>query len=437
MDISVFGLGYVGVVTAALLAKRDHRVVGVDKNPLKVESLNEGTSPIIEPGLQDIVSEVVGDGRFRATDDVQEAIDNSTMSLVAVGTPSRVNGSLELDAVKAVSREIAEALAKKRPDQHTVVIRSTVLPGTVETVVLPLLEASGMKAREGLGVSFNPEFLREGTSVKDYYNPPFTVIGARNEEIGGRVAELYEGIEAPVIQVPIRVAEMVKYVCNAFHALKVTFANEIGRMCRVDGIDSHTVMDIICQDTKLNISKAYMLPGFAFGGSCLPKDLRALLYHARRNDVEMPVIDNILPSNTQQVELAMRLITELGNKRVALLGLSFKDGTDDVRESPMVALAERLIGKGYDLTIYDETVSFSRMIGANREFLQRQIPHVVSLLTQDLDATVARADTLVIGCSSPEVAQIVENPPEGKAVVDLVRAAKTPMDSDQYSGIAW
>jgi len=437
MEISVLGLGYVGVVTAAMLARKGHTVIGVDTNPLKVDSLNSGTSPILEPGLQEIVAEAVANGNLKATSDAEEAIGHSTVSFIAVGTPSKSNGGLDLTAVSAVSRDVAKALRRKTPPRHIVVVRSTVLPGTTETVVRPILEESGMGAGERLGLSFNPEFLREGTSVKDYDNPPFTVIGASDRATGETVAELYSGIEAEVIHAPIRVAEMVKYVCNTFHALKVTFANEIGRLCRADGIDSHTVMDIICRDTKLNISKAYLKPGFAFGGSCLPKDLRAMLYRAKERDVDMPVISSVLPSNAQQLDKAVEIVRDLGGKRVSLLGLSFKVGTDDVRESPMVALAERLIGKGYDVRIYDEHVSLSRMIGANREFLERQIPHIVSLLSGDLGETVAHGETLVIGDGSDAITAVAQNPPDGKAVVDLVRAVKDPGASDSYYGIAW
>ena len=437
MDISVLGLGYVGTVTAALLARSGHRVIGVDSNPLKVESLNAGTSPILEPGLQEIVSAMVQSGALRATCDTADAIEHSTLSLIAVGTPSRANGSLDLAAIETVCRDIAAALKRKQGGEHTVVVRSTVLPGTCETIVLPLLLESGRALGNGLSLCFNPEFLREGTSVKDYAHPPFTVIGAEDRKAGEMVAALYAGIDAPVLHVPLRVAEMVKYVCNTFHALKVTFANEIGRLCGAEGIDSHQVMDIICMDTKLNISRAYMKPGFAFGGSCLPKDLRALLYRAKERDVDLPLLGRIMESNNLQVALAMDAVRRLGGKRVALLGLSFKEGTDDVRESPMVALAEQLIGKGYDVRIFDEHVSLSRMIGANREFLHRQIPHIVSLLSQDLESTVAGAQVLVVADGSPRIARLAQDPPPGKKVLDLVRAAKDKRTDGNYVGLAW
>jgi len=437
MDISVFGLGYVGVVTAALLARRGHRVVGVDTNPLKVESLNSGASPIIEPELPEIVSDAVAAGRLSATQDAVQAVRSTGLSFVAVGTPSLPNGNLDLRAVRTVSRDIAAGLREKKDEEHIVVLRSTVLPGTTESVVLPVLEESGKRAGADLALCFNPEFLREGSSVRDYYHPPFTIIGAEDGRAAGVVAKLYEGIDAPLIRVGIRVAEMVKYACNAFHALKVTFANEIGRLCRAEGIDSHEVMRILCQDTKLNISSAYLRPGFAFGGSCLPKDLRAMLYRAKERDVELPVLSHVLHSNELQVELALGMVTAFGRKPVALLGLSFKEGTDDVRESPMVNLAERLIGKGYEISIYDENVNLSRLIGANRQYLERHIPHIMSLLCGSVEEAVSRADVLVVADKTPRVAAVAKNPPPGKAVVDLVRAIEGAASSPLYHGIAW
>ena len=438
MEISVFGLGYVGVVTAALVARKGHRVIGVDTNPLKVESLNAGISPILEPELPEIVAEMVRAGRLEATQDATHAVRSTELSFIAVGTPSLPNGNLDLRAVHSVSHDIASGLKEKKGGEHVVVLRSTVLPGTTENVVLPILETSGMKRGNGLSVIFNPEFLREGTSVRDYYNPPFTVIGADDAAAAvENVAALYDGIPAPLITVGLRVAEMIKYACNAFHALKVTFANEIGRLCRAEGIDSHVVMDILCRDTKLNISPAYLRPGFAFGGSCLPKDLRAMLYRAKERDVELPVLSHVLHSNDLQIEQALRLITGLGRRPIALLGLSFKEGTDDVRESPMVNLAERLIGKGYQVTIYDENVNLSRLIGANKQYLEQHIPHIVSLLCKSVDEAVAKADVLVLAEKTPRLAALAESPPPGKVVVDLVRASNGRTCGSRYIGIAW
>ena len=369
MRLSVFGLGYVGCVSAACFAREGHEVVGVDVSATKVEIINSGKSPIVEAGVGELIEEMVRAGRLRATTDAADAINNSEVSLICVGTPSNANGSLDLTFIKRVCKEIGAALETKR-ERHTVVIRSTMLPGTIESVVVPALEVySGKVAGRDFGVCINPEVLREGTSLRDFYAPPFTLIGADEEDVAARVRRLYAKIDAPLFVTGIKAAEMVKYACNCFHALKVSFANEIGNICKELGIDSHQVMDVFAKDTKLNLSPYYLKPGFAFGGSCLPKDLRAIAYKAKELDVDVPLLAAILPSNRMQVERAVGMVLRTGKKRVGVLGFSFKAGTDDLRESPMVSLIETLIGKGMQLSIYDREVSSARLIGANKEYI--------------------------------------------------------------------
>lgn len=436
--ISVFGLGYVGAVSLACLADNGHEVIGVDVNPLKVNIINEGRSPIIEHGLDDLMRKGVEAGSIRALTDSREAVHATELSIICVGTPSNTNGSLDLRYVQRVSHEIGEALAEKDA-YHIVVLRSTVLPGTTEEVVIPALEqASGKKCGVDFGVCFNPEFLREGSSIKDFYNPPFTVIGADEPKVAESVQQLYSGLSAPLQVVPVRVAEMVKYACNAFHALKVTFANEIGNICKVSGIDSHKVMDIFCLDTKLNLSPYYLTPGFAFGGSCLPKDLRALLYHGRHFDQNLPVLESILPSNNLQVERAYRMVTQAGSKRVGVLGFSFKAGTDDLRESPIVELIEKLIGKGYKIQLYDKNVSLANLHGANRTYIEKEIPHIAQLMADTIDEVIESSDVILIGNGSPEFANVRERVNGRHVIIDLVRVVGRDAVSDhQYQGIGW
>ena len=437
MRLSVFGLGYVGCVSAACFAREGHEVVGVDVNPVKVEIINSGKSPIVEAGVGELIAEVVAAGRLRATNDSGEAVAASEMSLVCVGTPSRENGSLDLTYVKRVCQEIGAALEGKAA-RHTVVIRSTMLPGTVEGVVVPTLEVySGKKAGRDFGVCINPEFLREGTSLKDFYSPPFTLIGADEEETAARVRRLYARVDAPLRVTGVKAAEMVKYACNCFHALKVSFANEIGNVCKGLGIDSHEVMDIFCQDSKLNLSPYYLKPGFAFGGSCLPKDLRAINYKAKELDVEVPLLSAILPSNRRQVERAVEMVLRTGRKRVGVLGFSFKAGTDDLRESPMVALIETLIGKGMQLAVYDRDVSLARLFGANKEYIEREIPHISQLMRADLGEVLEDSDVLVIGNKAEEFRQIEGRLRPDQIVIDLVRLFDGRASGDTYQGICW
>jgi GDP-mannose 6-dehydrogenase len=438
MKVSVFGLGYVGCVSAASFANDGHEVVGVDVNPGKVASINEGRSPIVENGLDDLIRDSVARGALRATQSSAEAVAESDVSLLCVGTPSRRNGSLDLSYLERVCEEIGEALTDK-DRYHVVVVRSTVLPGTTHDVVIPALEReSGKTYGEDFGVSVNPEFLREGTALHDFRNPPLTLVGHNHAADATGTVALYEKVGAPVVSTSIRTAEMIKYASNTWHALKVTFANEIGNLCKRLEIDSHQVMDIFCQDQKLNLGSYYLKPGFAFGGSCLPKDLRALQYRAKEVDLELPVIQSILGSNQRQIQHALDLIVETAKKRVGLLGFSFKAGTDDLRESPIVILGEMLLGKGYQLCIYDRNVSLAKLVGANKEYIERQIPHLSSLLCETIDEVIERSDVLVVGNKAAEFDEALTRTRPDQTVIDLVRVrtdlSKIPAT---YEGICW
>ncbi|CAM3718925.1 GDP-mannose 6-dehydrogenase [Ectopseudomonas chengduensis] len=420
MRISIFGLGYVGAVCAGCLSARGHDVIGVDISANKIDLINNGKSPIVEPGLEELLQQGLRQGRLRGTTDVAAAVLESDVSFICVGTPSKKNGDLELNYIEGVCREIGMAMRDKN-ERHTVVVRSTVLPGTAKNVVLPILEdCSGKKAGVDFGLAVNPEFLRESTAIKDYDFPPMTVIGELDKASGDLLASIYEELDAPIIRKDIEVAEMIKYTCNVWHAAKVTFANEIGNIAKAVGVDGREVMDVVCQDHKLNLSKYYMKPGFAFGGSCLPKDVRALNYRAGSLDVEAPLIGSLMRSNAAQVQKAFDIIASHDSRKVALLGLSFKAGTDDLRESPQVELAEMLIGKGFDLSIYDRNVEYARVHGANKEYIESKIPHVSSLLNSDLDDVVAKADIIVLGNSDERFAKLAEQAPSGKRVIDLV-----------------
>ncbi len=436
MKLSLFGLGYVGCVSAACLA-RVTPVIGVDVNPTKVEMVNAGRSPIVEPGVAELISEMVSNKRLRATTDSREAVLDSQISLVCVGTPSNPNGSLDLRYVERVCQEIAEALQEKE-ERHVVVIRSTMLPGTVEQLIIPTLEKhSGKRVGVDFDVCINPEFLREGTSLKDFYSPPFTLIGADSATVAEKVAKLYEGIEAPLFITELKTAEMVKYTSNCFHALKVSFANEIGNICKAVGVDSHEVMKIFCEDTKLNISSYYLKPGFAFGGSCLPKDLRALNYKAKEFDLEVPVLASILPSNRMQIERAVEMVMRTGRKRIGVLGFSFKAGTDDLRESPMVTLIETLSGKGFQLAVYDRDVSVARLVGANKEYIEREIPHISRLMRSSVGEVLEDSDVVIIGNKGEEFREIDAKLRGDQIVLDLVRLFDRRSDGNSYEGICW
>lgn len=437
MKLSVFGLGYVGCVSAACLADAGNEVVGVDVNPTKVEIINAGKSPIVETGIDELIGEVVRSGRLRATTDSARAIRDSDLSLVCVGTPSNQNGSLDLRHVQQVCREIGAAL-KTKDERHVVVIRSTMLPGTVQHTVVPAVEeTSGKKAVTDFGICINPEFLREGSSLKDYYAPPFTLIGADDEQTASAVQRLYANINAPVFTTSLKTAEMVKYVCNCFHALKVSFANEVGNICKALEIDSHEVMHVFCQDTKLNLSPYYLKPGFAFGGSCLPKDLRAINYKAKELDVEAPVLAAILPSNRLQIERAIEMVVRSGKKRVGVLGFSFKAGTDDLRESPMVTLIETLIGKGFEVAIYDRDVSLARLFGANKEYIEREIPHISKLMRDTIDGVLTDSDIIIIGNQAEEFRSVADRLRMDQQLIDLVRLFDARTSNENYQGICW
>lgn len=400
MRISVFGLGYVGCVSAACLAHDGHHVIGVDINPQKVQMLQMGRSPIIEPGLDALVEEGISSERLCVTTDGVTAVTNSDVSLICVGTPSNGNGSLKVDYVENVCRQIGAVLADK-PSDHVVIIRSTVLPGTVQGTMLPILEeASGKKAGVDFGLCMNPEFLRESTAIDDYYKPSYIVIGELNTASGDAVESMYEHVDAPFIRTSIQTAEMVKYASNAYHALKISFANEIGNLCRAQGIDGREMMEIFVQDTQLNVSSAYLKPGFAFGGSCLPKDIRALLYRAKERDLSLPVLSAVLDSNERQIQRGIEMVERTGMKKIGVMGLSFKAGTDDVRESPIVTLIETLIGRGYQVQVYDETVRPERLIGANKAFLERELPHIASIMRSSIDEVLQEVEVVVIANAS-------------------------------------
>jgi GDP-mannose 6-dehydrogenase len=437
MKLSVFGLGYVGCVSAACFAREGHEVVGVDVNPVKVEIINGRKSPIVEEGVSDLIGAMVDAGRLRATTDSAAAVRDSEVSLVCVGTPSNANGSLDLAYVKRVCQEIGAALEGKR-ERHTVVLRSTMLPGAIESVVVPTLEVySGKKAGRDFGICVNPEFLREGTSIKDFYAPPFTLLGADDEDTAMIVRRLYSGIDAPCLVTNVRAAEMVKYASNCFHALKVSFANEIGNVCKGLGIDSHEVMNVFCQDTKLNLSPYYLKPGFAFGGSCLPKDLRAIVYKAKELDVDVPLLSSVLQSNRRQVERATEMVLAAGRKRIGVLGFSFKAGTDDLRESPMVALIETLIGKGMQLAIYDRDVQLARLFGANKEYIEREIPHISQLMCATAAEVIEHAEVLIIGNKAEEFREAAGKLRSDQTLIDLVRLFDGRTSDAAYQGICW
>jgi GDP-mannose 6-dehydrogenase len=438
MRVSVFGLGYVGAVSAACLARNGHEIVGVDTNASKVQSFNAGRAPVVEPGLDDLMVQGVRQGRIRATSSVKDAVNHTDVSIVCVGTPSRANGSLNLDAVEAVSSQIGTCLAEKEDDGHLIMLRSTVLPGTVRDIVLPALErSSGKRAGEHFAVVHNPEFLRESSAIKDFDNPPVTVIGAGDEAAGRRAAELYDGIEAPLVITSVETSEMVKYTANVWHALKVCFGNEVGNVCKAVGIDGHEVMELFCRDTKLNISPAYLKPGFAFGGSCLPKDTRAISHLAKSLDLEIPVISSIMPSNAVQIERAAKRIMALGRRKVAVLGFSFKAGTDDLRESPQIELIERLIGKGYDLRLYDRSVNLAALTGANRDYIRNAIPHINSIMVESLDEALAHGEIVIVGNNAAEFADVPNRLNSDQTLIDLVRIEGTDQLGDRYDGINW
>lgn len=438
MRISIFGLGYVGCVSAACLAQNGHDVLGLDVNPQKVGWVRRGRAPVIEQGLDTLIREAVKRGSLQVTSDSRSAVHHSDISMICVGTPSNRNGSLNLQYVENVCREIGAGLANKH-GYHVVVVRSTILPGATEERLIPLLEQhSDRRAGPDFGVCMNPEFLREGSGVADSFNPALIIIGELDQRSGEVIEALYTDIQAPTMRTTIRTAEMIKYANNAFHALKVSFANEIGVLCKAHGIDGREVMETLCQDTRLNISPTYLRPGFAFGGSCLPKDLRALLYRAKKRDLDCPLLSATLVSNQRHIQQGIELIENAGGKKIGILGLSFKSGTDDVRESPVVSVVEALIGKGYSVSIYDEKVELGRLVGTNKSFLEREIPHIASLMCSSLEELLEWAEVVVVAHGDATFRQVPSLIREDQTLIDLVGIARDDGDvRGAYEGIAW
>jgi GDP-mannose 6-dehydrogenase len=431
-------MGYVGCVSGACFAQMGHQVLGVEPNPVKINLINTGKSPIVETGLDALMTEVVQAGLFHATSDSARAIKETDLALICVGTPNRSNGSIDLQYVERVCEEIGQGLTQ-RSGPFTVAIRSTVVPGTMEDLVIPTIErSSGKKVGKDFGLCMHPEFLREGTSIHDFYYPPKTVIGQYDEASGDPLVKLYESVPGPIIRTSLRVAEMVKYADNCFHALKVTFANEIGGICKDADIDSHEVMNIFCQDTKLNLSPSYLKPGFAFGGSCLPKDLKALIYEAKARDVDVPMLNAVLESNTRQIQrLVDKLVTYKG-RSIGFLGLSFKGGTDDLRSSPIVDVVESMIGKGFEIRIYDEHVSLARLMGANKEYIEKEIPHISKLMCASAEEIVDKSDVIVIAHKDEKLRQALDGIKAGRVVVDVARIGnRSQLNGSEYYGISW
>jgi GDP-mannose 6-dehydrogenase len=437
MRVSVFGLGYVGAVCAACLAERGNEVIGCDVSPSKVDLINSGKSPIIEKDIGELIASNVASGRLRATLSADEAVMGSDLSLLCVGTPSRPNGSLDLSAVEAVSRQIGTSLAGKN-SYHSVVVRSTVLPGTLSDIVVPSLqETSTKRAGEGFGTASNPEFMREGSAVADFNNPAKTVIGTNDDTTRERLIELYSGLPGRMIVTEPRLSELVKYTDNTWHALKVAFGNEIGNICKAAGVDSHDLMRVFFADTKLNISEAYLLPGYAFGGSCLPKDVRAINAYATLNDVEAPLLKSLIPSNKQQIERALEWVLGQNKRSIGFLGFSFKAGTDDLRESPYLELIERLIGKGCDIRVFDQNVSLAKLVGANKQYLMNAIPHVTQLMVPSMEDVVLHSDVIVATSRSPEYEAVVERMRPDQILLDMARLPNIDRIAGNYDGINW
>ena len=438
MKISIFGLGYVGAVSLACLARDGHDVIGVDIDSVKLELIAAGLSPVIEQGMPELMAEVVASGRVKVTDDAQAAVAATDLSFICVGTPSQPNGSQDQGAVIRLTEQLGAALAYKS-SEHVFVFRSTLVPGTVETILKPALETrSGKRAQQDFHICFQPEFLREGSSVKDYDHPPFTVVGAGSAQGADRLRSLFGHLPGEFLVTSIRSAEMMKYACNAFHALKITFANEMGRICQALGVDSHEVMDLLCRDRQLNISAAYLKPGFAFGGSCLPKDLRALLHIAKIRDIDMPMLAGVLPSNTLPVQHALTRVLASGKRRIGMIGLSFKSGTDDLRESPLVELAEALIGKGLQLSIFDPEVNVARLIGANKRFIDNSIPHIGALMTDDCERLIADNDIIIVGLNDAKALDVLRQKLRSEHIIlDLVAMPQRQDLPGQYYGICW
>ncbi len=439
LSVSIFGLGYVGSVSAACFASMGHKVIGVDVSRAKVETMDSGRTPIIEARMADMVAEAHRSGLLHATTDATAAVLNSEVSFVCVGTPSLKNGKLDLSHIEHVAREIGAAIRQKK-SPHVFVLRSTVLAGTTETVVLPILEKeSGKKCGQDFTVCYNPEFMREGSAVADFLNPPYTILGASDTHHLAALRELYKNTPGTLYETTIPVAEMVKYFSNCYHAVKVGFANEMGTMCKHLGVDAHAVTKIFTSDTKLNISPAYLSPGFAFGGSCLPKDLRAITYKAKELDLKLPLLESLMPSNAEHLDRAVEMVLSTGKKKVAQLGLSFKAGTDDLRESPQVQLIKRLMGEGLEVRVWDEDVSLGRLAGSNRQYIEEVIPHIGSVLSADLEGVLSTAEVVILGNKSASKDQLAKYLRPEQIVIDLIHLDKTrrPGGAQTYEGICW
>jgi GDP-mannose 6-dehydrogenase len=438
MNISIFGLGYVGAVSLACLARDGHSVVGVDVDEAKLALIRSGKTPVVEEGMVDLMKQVAASGRVSVTTDVKRALLDSELSLICVGTPSAPNGSQDQSAMLKLARELGSAMRGKA-GAHVFVFRSTLVPGTVEDVLRPIIEQeSGKKDGRDFDVCFQPEFLREGTSIRDYDRPPFTVVGANAERPVARLRDLFGHLPCEFHATSVRAAEMVKYCCNNFHALKITFANETARLCEALGVDPFQVMDLVCKDRQLNISPAYLKPGFAFGGSCLPKDLRATLYLAKTRDVELPMLGSVLASNRIHVDLAIAKVLASGRRRVGMIGLSFKTGTDDLRESPLVLIAEQFIGKGLSLLVYDPEVHLSRLLGANRRFIEQHVPHIGSLMREDIESVIAESEVLVVGLNDRKIFEaLVRHVRADQIIVDLVNIPRREALHAKLLGLCW
>jgi GDP-mannose 6-dehydrogenase len=440
MKLSVFGLGYVGCVSAACFAEMGHEVTGVDVNPVKVNMINQGLSPIIENGLDRIIAKQVLNGHLRATLHAHEAVEGSDLAFICVGTPSESNGSIDLRYIERVCEQIGSAM-RGRSRHFTVALRSTVLPGVAEQTALRILqERSGKKIGDDFGFAVNPEFLREGTSVYDFYHPPKTVIGAFDPHTAELLQNIYQDITAPIFILRPDEASMIKYADNAFHAIKVAFANEMGRLCKKFHVDSRVVMSVFTKDLKLNLSSYYLKPGFAFGGSCLPKDLRAISHYARQMDVAVPVVDAAMASNEEHIRHALDMIKENGRKKIGVLGLSFKHGTDDLRESPVVALVEQLIGKGYDVRIFDNNVALARLMGANKEYIEHEVPHIARLMCHSVSEVLEESEVVVIGNNAEEYRPVLDDLRNGHKIIDLSglrNEGNLILEEENYEGICW
>jgi len=438
MKISILGLGYVGAVSLGCLVRDGHSVYGADIDQSKLDLIKDGLSPIVDEGMDVLMEDAAASGRVQVTTDAAEAVRETDLSFVCVGTPSSTNGAQNLDAIKRVAQQIGQAI-KHKQSYHVVIVRSTIAPGTVEQEIQPLIEKySGKQKDRHFGLGFQPEFLREGSSIKDYDTPPFTVVGADSEKTIEPVRELFGHLPCEFIATSIRSAEMLKYCCNVFHALKVTFANEIGRICQSLQVDTHEVMDLVCNDTRLNISRAYLRPGFAYGGSCLPKDLRALVRIARHNDVQIPMLGSVAASNRSHIEHAIETVLESGKKRIGMIGLSFKSGTDDLRESPLVVLAEHFIGKGLELKIYDPEVNIARLVGANRRYIEESIPHIASLMRTSCEAVIDESELLIVGLNNASIIEtLYENSRSDQFVLDLVGVPDRNRLPGDYVGACW